>query len=68
MAELAALLYRFPLVNLLLVLIATGAVGCGLIIVFMAQSLLRPPRLTDGKALYLSADSDRMTWDWLTNL
>src|SRR5688500_12152020 len=42
-----------PLLSLLAVLLAVGALLCLAAVVLSARSLLRPPRMTDGKALYL---------------
>ena len=42
-----------PLLSLLVVLLALGALTAAATVVFMAQALLRPPRMSDGKALYL---------------
>lgn len=41
------------LINLLLVLIASGALLVAALVVLMARRLIRPPRMTDGKAIYL---------------
>lgn len=41
------------LINLLLMLGAGGVVLTALVIFLMARGLLRPPRMTDGKAVYL---------------
>src|SRR5687767_8944459 len=42
-----------PLLSLLAVLLAVGALLCAAAVAVSARSLLRPPRMTDGKALYL---------------
>src|SRR5215208_1856185 len=42
-----------PLLSLLAVLLAVGAMLCAAAVVLSARSILRPPRMTDGKALYL---------------
>src|SRR3954470_11538802 len=39
--------------SLLIVLFLAGALVCAGAIVFMAYGLVRPPRMTDSKALYL---------------
>jgi uncharacterized protein len=41
------------LLSLVLVLLAVGLLTAGAVILLMARLLLRPPRMTDGKALYL---------------
>ncbi len=42
-----------PLLSLLAVLLAVGALLCGAAVVLSARSLLRPPRMTYGKDVYL---------------
>jgi pimeloyl-ACP methyl ester carboxylesterase len=42
-----------PLVLLSLVLLVFGGVTAALTALYMAESILRPPRMSDGKALYL---------------
>jgi pimeloyl-ACP methyl ester carboxylesterase len=42
-----------PLLSLLVVLLAVGALLCAAAVLLSARSLLRPPRMTDGKAVYL---------------
>jgi alpha-beta hydrolase superfamily lysophospholipase len=42
-----------PLLSLLLLLLVIGALASAGAILVMARALIRPPRMTDGKALYL---------------
>src|SRR5580692_646041 len=42
-----------PLLLLSLVLLVFGGVTAALTALYMAESILRPPRMSDGKALYL---------------
>ena len=42
-----------PLLSLLAVLLAAGALLCAAAVLLAARSILRPPRMTDGKAVYL---------------
>jgi pimeloyl-ACP methyl ester carboxylesterase len=42
-----------PIVSLLLVLLGVGLLTAAATALFMAEALLRPPRMTDGKALFL---------------
>jgi uncharacterized protein len=50
--ELTAAASLRALADLALVLVIVGAVLCAVLIYAMARMLLRPPRMTDGKAMY----------------
>lgn len=45
--------HMVPYIELALVLIASGMLGAGFVIYQMARALVRPPRMTDGKAIYV---------------